>query len=294
MTDRRLVIFGEVLFDCFPDGTRVLGGAPFNVAWHSQAFGLNPLFISRTGEDAMGEDILAAMDKWGMDTSGMQKDAVHATGAVDVSIEQGNPAYHIVENSAWDYIQQSALPQVNKGGTLYHGSLALRNSVSARCLEGLKQQFSDSVFVDINLRDPWWNKVQVNTIMQAANWLKINDEELISIVPQEKDIESKARFLLSTLALELIIVTKGSAGAIAISLNEMASVKPEKTINVIDTVGAGDAFCSVVLLGLDRGWSLNDTFLRAQQFASGVVGQHGAITQDMNFYSPFIENWGLS
>ncbi len=36
------VIFGEVLFDCFSDGNSVLGGAPFNVAWHLQAFGLSP------------------------------------------------------------------------------------------------------------------------------------------------------------------------------------------------------------------------------------------------------------
>ena len=36
----RAIIFGEVLFDTFPDGTAVLGGAPFNVAWHLQGFGL--------------------------------------------------------------------------------------------------------------------------------------------------------------------------------------------------------------------------------------------------------------
>lgn len=293
MSDTKLVVFGEVLFDCFPDGSRVLGGAPFNVAWHSQAFGLNPLFISRIGEDAMGEKILSAMNKWGMDTNGMQSDTVHATGKVDVSIEQDNPSYHIVENSAWDFINQKALPVINKDSTLYHGSLALRNSVSAKCLEKLKQQCAYSIFIDVNLRDPWWELAQVNSIMQGANWLKINDEELTLIVPQEKDIESKARFLLSELALKLIIVTKGPAGAIAISLEEMASVKPEKTINVVDTVGAGDAFCSVMLLGLYKDWSLNNTLIRAQQFASAVVGQHGATTQDMNFYSPFIENWGL-
>ena len=47
----RPAVFGEVLFDCFADGTRVLGGAPFNVAWHLQAFGEAPLFVSRVGDD---------------------------------------------------------------------------------------------------------------------------------------------------------------------------------------------------------------------------------------------------
>lgn len=293
MNNAQLIIYGEVLFDCFADGSQILGGAPFNVAWHSQAFGLNPLFISRIGDDAMGSEILTAMDKWGMDTSGIQQDADHATGIVDVSIEQGSPSYHIVENSAWDFISQASLPVIDNNCFLYHGSLALRNSVSAQCYEKLKQQCADSIFVDVNLRDPWWDQGQINSVMKQANWLKINDDELNLIASDEKDIETRARILLNQLALKLIIVTKGSSGAIAVSHKEMVSVKPEKTISIIDTVGAGDAFCSVVLLGLHKDWCLNDTLIRAQQFASAIVGQRGATTQDKSFYLPFIKGWNL-
>ena len=57
-------IFGEVLFDCFEDGSRVLGGAPFNVAWHLQAFGCKPLLISRVGDDPMGKLIRETMLQW--------------------------------------------------------------------------------------------------------------------------------------------------------------------------------------------------------------------------------------
>ncbi len=71
----RLVIYGEVLFDCFPDGSNVLGGAPFNVAWHCQAFGLNPLFISRVGNDRQGEQVKQEMQNWSMRTDGLQLDA---------------------------------------------------------------------------------------------------------------------------------------------------------------------------------------------------------------------------
>lgn len=293
MTDSKLVVYGEVLFDCFPDGTRVLGGAPFNVAWHSQAFGLDPLFISRVGNDEMGSEIRSGMLDWGMDSSGLQLDSVHATGIVDVSFEQGQPSYKIIENSAWDFIDQQAVPVINKCSILYHGSLILRNHVSAHCLEKLKQQCTDSIFIDVNLRNPWWDLPQINTIMQDAKWIKINDEELRLIVQLERDIESKARHLLSELGLDLIVVTQGSAGAIAISQKETVLVQPEKNVNVVDTVGAGDAFSSVLILGLLKDWSLDDTLRRAQQFASAVVGQHGATTQDKNFYIPFIEKWSL-
>ena len=126
-----LVIFGEVLFDRFPDGSRILGGAPFNVAWHCQAFGLSPLLISRVGNDPLGREVRSAMIAWGMDTSGLQLDSTHATGVVDVDIHDGEPSYNIVEDSAWDFIDNQATPAIDNQGILYHGSLATRNPVSA-------------------------------------------------------------------------------------------------------------------------------------------------------------------
>ena len=79
-----VVIFGEVLFDDFPDGA-VLGGAPFNVAWHLQAFGMHPVVISRTGNDAQRERIIDNMQRWGMDTIGMQSDPLHPTVGMRMS-----------------------------------------------------------------------------------------------------------------------------------------------------------------------------------------------------------------
>ena len=76
----RICIFGEVLFDLFPDGRRVLGGAPFNVAWNLQAFGERPLLISRVGTDGNALSVLSAMQVWGMDASALQTGPGAATG----------------------------------------------------------------------------------------------------------------------------------------------------------------------------------------------------------------------
>lgn len=287
------IIFGEVLYDCFPDGSRVLGGAPFNVAWHCQAFGLQPLFISRVGNDSLGNNVINAMRDWGMNTAGVQVDSEHTTGRVNVSFNDNEPSYDIVENSAWDFIDSKALPKLNKEQVLYHGSLALRNPVSAQSLDTIKQYVSTPIFVDINLRPPWWSLSLINNIMQHSQWLKINTDELNLIVTDEQTIESKARYLLSQLQLDLIVITQGASGALAISQNETYSVQPEKTVTVIDTVGAGDAFTSVLLLGLHKEWPLQKTLDRAQLFASKVVGLRGATTQDKSFYQPFIKNWSL-
>ena len=287
------VIFGEVLYDCFPDGARVLGGAPFNVAWHCQAFGLQPLFISRVGKDQLGREVQAAMLEWGMKTEGLQFDSEHATGRVNVSFRNNEPSYDIVENSAWDFIASDELPELNKESVLYHGSLALRNPVAVQCLEAIKQENLKSTFVDINLRSPWWNESSINNIMQNIQYLKINEDELNLIISGKQTTEKKAQFLLSDLQLDLMVVTLGEAGAIAIDQNKTCMVQPEMSVEVVDTVGAGDAFTSVLLLGLNKAWPLQKIIDRAQQFASHVVALRGATTQDKMFYQPFIKNWSL-
>ena len=293
MSHSGLVIFGEVLFDCFPDGSRVLGGAPFNVAWHCQAFGLRPLFISRVGNDPQGQEITTAMHQWGMDASGLQLDSAHATGIVDVSFTDGEPAYEIVENSAWDFIDHQATPKIDKHSVLYHGSLALRHSVAANSLENLKQQITKSIFIDVNLRSPWWDLSLIQNIIQGGQWLKLNVEELALIVPQHTDNESRVNFLLANSHVKLVVVTRGGDGAIAQTQDECCSVQPDGISHVVDTVGAGDAFSSVLLLGLYKAWPLQEILNRAQQFASAVVEQRGATTQDKTFYEPFIEAWRL-
>lgn len=288
-----LVVFGEVLFDCFPEGENTLGGAPFNVAWHCQAFGLQPLLISRIGDDLLGNKVINAMRDWDMKTEGLQIDPEHATGRVNVSFHNDEPSYEIIEDSAWDFIDSHVLPELAKDSILYHGSLALRNSVSAQCLDVIKETISSSIFVDINLRTPWWNISDIYHSMQNSQWLKINADELNILSPEKDSSKNKAQYLLEKLHLDLIVVTQGALGAFALTPKDTFQVRPENTINIVDTVGAGDAFTSVLLLGLHKLWPFEIAIERAQDFASQVVGLRGATTQNKDFYDPFIIDWSL-
>lgn len=294
--DRRPVIFGEVLFDRFPGGEAVLGGAPFNVAWHLQAFGAYPLFISSVGVDEDGMQIRRAMQQWKMDLSGLQSNAQYPTGVVNVSLNaHGEPSYHIKPDSAWDYISYTKLPAIPSHSLLYHGSLVLRQVVSHTAWQWLKQHAEDTPrFIDINLRPPWFQQDSLGHLLEGSQWLKLNASELAEIVPQCDDTHSRIRHLLDTLPLQWIIVTQGEAGAIAVSAGgESLQVKPEQSSAVVDSVGAGDAFSSVVLLGLVKGWPMQQTLENAQQFASAVVGLRGATSRDQQFYQPFIDAWQL-
>lgn len=287
-------IFGEVLFDCFPDGKSILGGAPFNVAWHLQAFGLSPLMISGIGDDDLGEKVRSAMQDWNMDMSGVQVDPEHPTGSVDIMFDNGEPKYTIIEHRAYDYIDSARLPISAENGMLYHGSLALRNRTSRDALSRLKQRHSGTIFMDVNLRDPWWQQEFVLKLADDADWVKLNEDELLKLGSGKGDIESQARDFIDTHQLKGLIVTLGEKGAIALTDDgTFAQAAPSQTLDVVDTVGAGDAFTSVLILGLIKGWPLHRTMQRAQEFASLVVGQQGATVHDLNFYQLKIDDWGL-
>jgi len=288
------VIFGEVLFDCFPDGNSVLGGAPFNVAWHLQAFGLSPLMISSIGEDDLGKKVKSAMQDWNMDTMGLQLDPEHPTGSVDIEFDNGEPRYTIVEHRAYDYIDAALLPSSAENSVLYHGSLALRNQTSREALEKLKSLHTGSLFMDVNLRDPWWQKAFVLKLADDADWVKLNEDELAQLGCGTGDIESQAREFIDRHKLKGLVVTLGAKGAIALTCDGgFAEVIPSRTLEVVDTVGAGDAFTSVLILGLTNEWPLDQTMQRAQDFASLMVGQQGATVHDQNFYQAKITDWCL-
>ena len=293
--DERPLIFGEVLYDHFPDGGVVLGGAPFNVAAHLQALGLRPLLVSRVGDDPLGRRIRDAMLARGMDTAGLQLDSAHPTGTVDVKIEQGEPRFSILPEQAYDYIDASQLPPLSDCSLLYHGSLALRGATSRSALEQLGARSGAPVFMDVNLRPPWWEEDWVRRRIEAARWTKLNEAELRTLVPAGTGLEAKARTLQQDCALELLIVTRGAAGVLVCDRDGGLHDVPVRVSNeVVDTVGAGDAFSAVVMFGLLRDWDPEDTFQRAQDFAGAVVGIQGAVPSDETFYGRFLDDWSMT
>lgn len=285
------VIFGEVLFDCFPKGEKILGGAPFNVAWHLQAFKDQPLFISRVGEDELGRDILKQMQHWGMTQNGVQMDSLHPTGQVNVEFENNEPHYTITPDVAYDFIDKNLLPSLKSETLLYHGTLALRNADSRQALQKLAQDDRVSIFLDVNLRDPWWNREEVISCLEQASWAKLNEDELHRLFPGPENIKSKMLAIQLEMELDLLLITRGEKGAIACTSDaHFVQVVPEPVTQLVDTVGAGDAFTAVTLHGLVSGWPLQDTLNKAQEFASQIIGIRGATPEGKEFYRQLVSD----
>ncbi len=284
----RPLIIGEVLFDVMPDGSRVLGGAPFNVAWHLEAFGLRPLMVTRVGADDSGDEVLTAMDSLGMDTSGVQRDDTHPTGRVQVELDDGEPTFHILPDQAYDYLDGDRAMHSMAGETfslLYHGSLISRGEVSRSARDALKGRSELPVFVDVNLRDPWWDREDVVASVRSATWVKLNEVELDLLADGSDAVVAEAFRVEHGLAA--VIVTKGGRGAVVVGGGATFEAAPPAEVEVVDTVGAGDAFSAVFILGLVAGWSTELILERAAEFAAAVCTVPGATTADRRLYARF-------
>lgn len=296
----RPVILGEVLFDRFPDGTSVLGGAPFNVAWHLQGFGAMPLLISRVGEDEAGVEVLDAMLAWHMNTSGLQADPYHPTGIVRVTPGGGEdgPVFVIEPDQAYDYIDQDmALDAIADGAfsLLYHGTLVERSTVSRQALRTLRGCCGLPVFIDLNLRGPWWEKNTVEQTLSGASWIKLNASELAVLADCPNggidNLKECGRLFVDQYDPIMLLVTRGAEGATMFTDECVVDGPPVAADTMVDTVGAGDAFAAVTILGILRDWPEEKILERSIEFAAAVCGIRGATANDRGFYGHFIEKW---
>jgi len=297
MTTNKALIFGEVLFDIFEDGEAVLGGAPFNVAWHLHGFGANPLFVSRIGDDPLGNQVSQAMQAWGMDRSGLQLDDTHPTGTVSVTLRSGQPSFNIDEAVAYDYIASEHIQDIlqTPPALIYHGSLITRHKTSRQTLFTLRETLQAPLFIDINLRAPWHSKHQAEPLIQGVTWLKLNEDELQIFAEQSLEgkeaAEQAAVRLLLQYGLQFIVVTMGGEGAFLVRPDGIFRSPPAPTEDLIDTVGAGDALSSVILFGILNAWDMELTLQRAVGFASAVCEQRGATSFDTELYKRFLDAW---
>ena len=123
-SDEAVVVWGEVLWDRFPDGDQ-LGGAPANVAWHiGQARGWAQL-ITRVGDDDDGRLAIARLSEC-VDTSLVQIDPDRATGEVTIAVDNGEPRYTMHHGRAWERIActDSVRTAIAEAGVFVFGTLS--------------------------------------------------------------------------------------------------------------------------------------------------------------------------
>ncbi len=301
-----IALLGEALVDHFPDAD-VIGGAPFNVARNLAALGAAPLLVTRLGNDPDGEALVAEFQRFALSTDGIQRDPTRATGNVRVTFNNGQPQYHIADGQAWDAIDaasasraiQQAAPTI-----LCFGTLAQRESLSRNAIREVVSTATCQRVLDLNLRNCLDNHAISAWSLEHADIVKLNDEEFLQLlawfVPSATPpgdwrgdaTRSAVANLLQQFGIKQLIVTRGADGYIA--YDRVGNILAEGTapkVAVIDTVGAGDAFLAVTLLGNALGWPLSHTLEHASHFAASVCTLRGAVSTDANFYQTWRERF---
>ena len=289
-----IVAVGEILFDKFPDYQRI-GGAPFNFAYHLKALGYEVRFISRIGNDNDGKTILRLLRKEQLNTDFVQLDKTHKTGEVLIRLEtNGNAQFDILPDVAYDYIQYD--PEIglilNQAELLYFGSLVQRSEYGFQSLGkmvGAKGEKTKCLY-DVNLRPNCFNELIVRTSLDRANVVKLNHEEM-SVIQQlldyDLDAESFVECLIKDYDLDMVSLTKGQAGSSLYTRERCYRIKPQRSVNVVDTVGAGDAYTAILAIGYLQNWHPEKILDAATEFASRICEIKGAFPSDSQFYGDF-------
>lgn len=274
-----IVGIGELLWDELPTG-RKAGGAPINFVYHASQLGAESYAISAVGDDDSGDKIVKELEKYGLKYIIERVD--FPTGTVRVTLDKGTPFYSIRENVAWDNIPLTpeAIDVVKKADAICFGSLAQRSPVSSATIYALLSAAPQTAirYFDINLRKPYYSKEVILQSFEAANVLKINVEEMIEVramLNLTGSDDQICRQLLSTYKFRYVILTAGAAYSKVFSYDE-TSVMDTPAVNVIDTVGAGDAFSGAFISGILSGKSIEEAHRFAVVTAAYVCTKAGA------------------
>ena len=276
--------WGEILWDVFPD-TKSLGGAPTNFSLHAKQLDAESFIISCVGEDELGKEAKKLLEDFELNTTCIQFNRYLPTGSVIVSLDQiGNPSYEIKENVAWDHIVFDAYQKniAQSLDAICFGTLAQRNPKTQKALFktlDITPPHCLKVF-DVNFRKGYYDREMLKINLERANIVKMNQQEFreISLMfSLSRNSEKGILSLIDEFDLKLGIITLGEKGSIMATKKDYISHTPTSIINIMSTVGAGDAYTAAVVMGWLNQKSLNQIIREASDLAAHVCGHMEAV-----------------
>jgi fructokinase len=295
-TTPRVIGLGEILWDVFGTQRRP-GGAPANVAYHAGQMGAHSVVCSRVGVDPLGDELIALLSARSLTCDAVQRDPAHPTSTVTVELDHAeHPSYTIHEQVAWDFLAftEDWSQRLAAADFVCFGTLAQRHAVAretiGRCLEAARRAL---LVYDINLRAPFYERSTIEASLAHANVVKLNEDEANLIgdmleAPVKEPVDV-ARWLLDAKGCELVCITRGKDGCQLVSEDMVATI-PGEPVQVVDAVGAGDAFTAGLIMGLARGWPLDQVGAFANRVGGLVASRSGAMPELRDEYAQLLES----
>ncbi len=240
---------------------------------------------SAIGEDDLGKQAIQKLKSWNVNTDYVNVDKQLQTGQCIVKLdEKGIPTYNLLRNVAYDHIECRA--ENEQFDALYFGTLSLRDSDNLISLKNLlKNNLFKEVFVDVNIRPPFYSKDSILFALDNATIIKISDEELPILLKTVYGDLSDGKNAFSLLSesfhnLKMIILTMGEKGSVAYDCKNTQKYEMRaKKVTVVSTVGAGDSFSAAFMYSYLSGKNIEECLREASELSAFVVSQKDAIPE---------------
>lgn len=277
---------GEVLWDVFGE-KELLGGAPLNFAVTMTRLGHPVALLTAVGDDERGQRALEYIHTHGLPTRWVQTISGARTGTAIVTTDfSGNATYRIQRPAAFDSLQLDR-PMLKRIQALdpswiYFGTLAQSVPGSVATINAIRDRLPNiKSFYDANLRDGHWNLALVQQLSARAAIMQLNEAEAktlhCAVSPLKPfSLERFCQEWREKYEIRMLCVTRGRNGC-AISSSSGFLTFSGFPVDVVDTVGAGDAFAAAFLHGIINRWSASKTASFANALGAVVAGRTGAI-----------------
>ena len=286
-------VSGEVLIDLIPkDGQKIaiVGGGPANTAKALAKLGFNSCFIDGMSTGEYGERAKSELLAAGVDLK-YSKSSKLPICTADVTLDSSGSAsyiFTIAGTATFDFsLDWLPKPQTNHPAVLHVGTLGTLIEPGATALHQWASSVSDyaPIVYDPNIRpsvQPDRDLYEASVAKWAAisSVIKVSDDDLAWLYPNENEIAIAQRWISEGLAL--VVITKGSSGLIGVTSQGVISV-PGVKVNVVDTVGAGDTVGAIIVeavvekgLAALHGELLSSVLSRAAKAAAITCSRAGA------------------
>lgn len=261
---------------------KYLGGSAANVSVAAARHGRNSALLSRVGDDPLGKYLLAELDRLGVDNQYVHADPTYKTPLTlcEIFPPDDFPLYFYREPKAPDMCIESAdvsLDDVRDAEILWFTLTGLSEEPS----RGAHQEILNTrarrshTILDLDYRDMFWETKQEAT--EQAQWalehatVAVGNKEECEVAIGETEPERAGRALLER-GVKLAIVKQGPKGVLAMTEDETVEVPPV-WVDVVNGLGAGDAFGGALCHGLLSDWPLEKVLRFANAAGSVVAGR---------------------
>lgn len=248
---KKIVAFGEVVWDILPDG-KVLGGTPSNIVFRCNSFGESGFLLSRVGDDELGKAALNRLEELGISVYDVQIDYEFPTGTVNIEFDDKNePIYKITPDVAFDHIEFSteALKLARKADCIFYGLLPQRFGISKNTIRELIKESPGSIkFFDLKLFKHFFNLEVIDNLLRSSDIVRIKEKE-IDFLTEKLELEpgnlsSFGKQLVEKYKIDLVIITRGQNGVFAWHKKEGEFHDAGYEIEMKDNIGSGMALAA--------------------------------------------------